>query len=265
MNEHGAIGIIGGNGTLGSALARALLRCGMIAPDRLHVSCRSGQAPALAQWPGVQISPSNQALAESCGTLILAVPPTAMGEVGISASGKLVISVIAGVTAARIANETGARAVIRAMSSPPASDLGLAFSPFWAASGATVADRDIARAILASTGFTAELAREDEIDRFTALTGPVPGVLAAFAEAMQAYAERHGTPPETAERAIRQLFHAAGEIIGRSGASPATHVAEMIAYDGTTAAALRALRAGALADAIAEGLDAAVARAREMS
>lgn len=264
MIKDGAIGIIGGNGALGSALARALLRCGMIAPDRLHVSCRSGQAPALAQWPGVRIGASNQALADSCGTLILAVPPAAMGEVGISASGKLMISVMAGVKAARIAQQTGARAVIRAMSSPPASDLGLAFSPFWAAPGATAADRDRARAILACTGRTTELGSEDEIDRFTALTGPVPGILAAFAEAMQAYAERHGTPPEVAADAIRQLFRAGGEIMGRSSAPPAAHVAEMIAYAGTTAAALETLRRGPLAAAIAEGLDAAVRRARDL-
>ncbi len=80
---------------------------------------------------------------------------------------------------------------------------------------------------------------------------------------MQAYAERHGTPPEVAADAIRQLFRAGGEIMGRSSAPPAAHVAEMIAYAGTTAAALELCRSP-LAAAISEGLDAAVAEAQEL-
>lgn len=264
MTDRNPIGIIGGNGALGSAIARALLRTGTVAAEDLRISCRSGAAPALAGWPGLHVTADNQALATHCNTLILAVPPAAMDSVAIHAPGSLAISVMAGVSAARIAELTGARAVIRAMSSPPAADLGLAFSPFWAGPGVTGADRETARTLLAATGEAAELDTEDQIDRFTALTGPVPGFLALFAEVLQDYAERHGTPPDIAATAIRQLFRASGAIIGASDTAPDAHVDEMIAYAGTTAAGLEVMRDGPLADAIAAGLDAAVAKAREI-
>lgn len=264
MTDDITLGIVGGNGALGSAIARALLRSETIAPGRLHISCRSGAAPALADWPGITVTSDNQALAEACDVILLAVPPAAMGEVAIRAPDALVISVMAGVTAARIGQETGARAVIRAMSSPEATDLRLAFSPYWAGPGATDADRATAHRLLAATGETAELSTEDQIDRFTALTGPVPGFVALFAEVMQSYAERHGTPPDVSATAIRQLFRAAGEILARSGEPPAAHVDAMITYAGTTAAGLTTMKAGPLAEAIAEGLDAAVARARQI-
>ena len=258
------IGIVGGNGALGSALARALLRSRTVSPSNLHVSCRSGAAPTLAEWGSVRVTDVNQDLADACDTLILAVPPAAIESIAIRAPGCLLISVMAGVPADRILGLTGARAVIRAMSSPPAADMRLAFSPFWAGPGTTSADRGTATKLLATTGETVEVDSEDQIDRFTALTGPVPGFLALFAEVMQDYAERHGTPPDVAATAIRQLFRAGGEIIGASDVPPAAHVQEMIAYAGTTAAGLRVMRDGPLADAVAAGLDAAVAKAREL-
>ncbi|PWE32672.1 pyrroline-5-carboxylate reductase [Maritimibacter sp. 55A14] len=264
MEQHTDIGIIGGNGALGSALARALLRTDTVGAGRLWVSCRSGAAPALADWPGIHVTDDNQALAERCATIVLAIPPVAMDGLAIAAPDALVISVMAGPTAERIAGATGARAVIRAMSSPPAADLGLAFSPFWAGPGASAGDRETARALLAAAGETAELDREDQVDLFTAITGPVPGVLAAVAEAIRAHAGRHGTPPDIAALATRQLFRASGAIMADPQNDPADYVAEMIAYAGTTAAALETLRRGPLAEAIAEALDAAAAKARDM-
>jgi len=258
------IGIVGGNGALGSAIARALRRSGAAAAGGVAVSCRSGAAPALADWPDIAVTPANRDLAGRCGVLVLAVPPAAAGALDLQAPDALVISVMAGVPAARIAALTGARAVIRAMSSPPAADLGRAFSPFWAGPGATAADRAVAHRVLGACGETAEVATEDLIDRFTALTGPVPGFLAAFAQAVQAYAEKHGAPPEIAVQAALALCRAGGEIMDASGRAPAAHVDEMIAYAGTTAAGLRALQDGPFGAALEAGFDAAVRKARDL-
>jgi len=257
------IGIIGGNGALGSAIARALLTEGALAPENLLVSCRSGTAPALEQWPEVGLLADNRALADAADVIVLSVPPAAFSDLEIRATDKPVISVMAGITADRIARQTGTARVIRAMSSPAAA-AHLAFSVWFATPGATPADREIAENLLAACGPAAEVPDESQLDAFTALTGPVPGFVASFAEAMAGWAEAQGIDGETADRAVRQLFLASGIALAESEDTPEAHVRAMIDYAGTTAAGLESMKASPLDRAIHDGLDAARDRARAM-
>ncbi len=260
MGGEGSVGIIGGNGALGGAIARALLSRGVVAPDALWIAGhgRAAPPPALARC---RQTTDAAALVAASPTVILSVPPAAFGGLGLDASGRLVISVMAGVPLPRLAEETGARAVIRAMSSPAAAD-GMAYSPWCAGPGVTAADKATARRILDACGKQDEVDDEALLDVFTALTGPVPGFVACFAEMLSGYAESRGVPPAIADRAVRQLFDGAGRALAASGRPPAAHVDEMIDYAGTTAAGLAALRAGPVSDLVAEALDASVAKAR---
>ena len=259
-----SIGIVGGNGQLGGAIARALLRNRHVAPERLWISSRSGSAPGFDDWPATRFTTRNQELVEACEVVVLSVPPHLAPTVGIDAGNRLTISVMAGVTIAQIAQHTGAQRVVRAMSSP-AADLSLAYSP-WCASGAvTEADRAATRGLFEACGLTDEVADEDQIDRFTALTGPVPGFVAYYADCMVNYAVKHGVDPTIAERAMRQLFHAAGVVLAQSPTSPAEQVRAMIDYAGTTAAGLEAMRASPLAASIEQGLDAAYDKAQSIA
>ena len=256
-----SIGIVGGSGALGSAIGHALLRDRFITSERLWISNRSGNASGFEEWPDTRFTTRNQELVDACQIVLLSVPPHLASSLGIEAEDRLVISVMAGVSIERIEQETGARRVVRAMSSP-AAELGLAYSP-WCASGAVSdEDRDRVRGLFDACGLTDEVSSEDQIDLFTALTGPVPGFVAYYADCMVAYAVKCGIDPAVAERAMRQLFHASGVILGESEASPSEHVHEMIAYAGTTAAGLEAMKASTLAASIEQGLDAAYQKAR---
>ena len=97
-----------------------------------------------------------------------------------------------------------------------------------------------------------------------AMTGPVPGFVAYFAQCMVDYATDAGISPDVADRAIRQLFLAGGTILAKDGPTPAEHVAGMIDYAGTTAAGLASMQTSPIARSISDGLDAAVAKARSM-
>jgi pyrroline-5-carboxylate reductase len=258
-----SIGIIGGSGMLGSAIARAILEGGAATPETLWISNRSGSSAGFEDWPGIRFTTNNQSLVDACDVVLLSVPPALVDDLGISAPDRLVMSVMAGVTIAEISALTGARRIVRAMSSPAAA-LGLAYSPFVASADVTDADRAVAKRMFEACGKTDEVADEGQIDFFTALTGPVPGFVAYFAECMVDSAIRQGVAPEIADRAVRQLFHASGVAMAESKATPAEHVREMIDYAGTTAAGLNAMQASPLARAIAEGLDAACSAARRM-
>jgi len=264
MTANLTLGIIGGTGQLGSAIARALLKTGTIAPERLWIANRSGARGLFAGQPQVNVTADASQLAEACDTILLSVPPALFRDVAIKADGKLVLSVMAGVTIAQMTKQTGTSRVIRAMSSP-AAELSLAYTPWCAAPAVTAADRAAARTLFEACGKADEVANEDQIDYFTALTGPVPGFVAFFADAMIGDAIARGVTKDVADRAVRQLFHAAGVVLDRSDRSPAEHVEAMIAYAGTTAAGMLALRGSNLAEAIGQGLDAACRRARTIA
>ncbi|MBL8894108.1 MAG: NAD(P)-binding domain-containing protein, partial [Rhizobiales bacterium] len=249
---------------LGAAIAHALLKTGTISPERLWIANRSGARPPFSEYPQVNITTDASQLAQACDTILLSVPPALFPEVAIKAHDKLVLSVMAGVTIAHMTKRTGASRLIRAMSSP-AAELSLAYTPWCASPGVTHKDRDTARTLFEACGKTAEVANEDQIDYFTALTGPVPGFVAFFADAMIADAIARDVPKAIADRAVRQLFHAAGVVLDSTPKSPADHVEAMIAYAGTTAAGMLALRESPLARAIAQGLDAAYRRAKTIA
>jgi pyrroline-5-carboxylate reductase len=259
-----SVGIIGGSGMLGSAIARALLEQRVVVPQSFWISNRGGRADGFEQWAGISVTADNRELVAACDIILLSVAPAQAKELNIDASDRLVLSVMAGVSIERLISLTGAARAIRAMSSPAAA-LGLAYTPWCCSSDATEADRAVATKIFEACGTTDEIQAEDQIDLFTALTGPVPGFVAHFAECMIDYAIRRGVEPRVADRAVRQLFHASGVMMAHSERPPRDHVEEMISYAGTTAAGLQILKASPLSKAIDEGLDAAREKARRIA
>ena len=261
MASPHSIGIVGGSGALGSAIASALLRDRFVTPERLWISNRSGKASGFEEWPGTRFTAHNQELVDACRIVLLSVPPHLASSMGINAENRLIISVMAGISIEQIEQQTRAQRVVRAMSSP-AARIGLAYSPWCASAGVSDEDRDWTRGLFDACGLTDEVPNEEQIDRFTALTGPVPGFVAYYADCMVEYAVKNGIDPAIADRAMRQLFRASGVVLAESEASPGEHVREMIAYAGTTAAGLEAMKVSTLAESIERGLDAAYQKAR---
>ncbi len=238
MQLSKTVGVIGGSGQLGGAIARAWLRSGCITPENLWISNRSGKMLGFEEWTGISLTTRNQDLADACDVVFLSVPPQLVKNLEVEARDSLVISVMAGVSIDVIEQQIHARRVIRAMSNP-AADLGLAYSPWCSGDGVSGDDRDLAHSLLAACGETDEVPSEDQIDRFTALTGPVPGFVAFFAECMVDYAAKHGIDETVANKAIRQLFRASGAILGSAKVPPREHVAEMNANSELDPARLR--------------------------
>lgn len=257
------IGIIGGSGMLGSAILSALLGSETFEQSNFWVSNRSGNAPGLEQGSTIHFTKDNQELVDACDVIILCVPPARFPDIDIYAPGRLVISVMAGVTINEMKSKTAAVRVVRAMSSPAAS-LSMAYSPWIASADTTSDDRGIVRKIFEACGTTDEIFDEQQINHFTAMTGPVPGFVAYFAKCMVDHATSQGIAPDVADRAIRQLFLAGGTMLASDTASPADQVRWMIDYAGTTAAGLIAMERSTLARTISDGLLAAADKARSI-
>ena len=70
-----SVGIIGGSGMLGRAIARALLEREVVYPANLWISNRSGRLTGFEAWENINVTDDNKRLADACRTIILSVPP----------------------------------------------------------------------------------------------------------------------------------------------------------------------------------------------
>ena len=253
------IGIVGGTGQLGGAIARALLRSQSVAPEQLWISSRTSNNTQFEGESRVRFTTHNQELVDACQIVIVSVPPRLFSTVDIFAEDRMVISVMAGISIAQIKQLTRTKRVVRAMSNP-AADVGLAYSPWCASADLTDKDRQSTHQLFETCGLSDEVQDEELIGRFTAISGPVPGFVAYYADCMVEYAVKNGIEPVIADRAVRQLFLASGVVMSTSDVSPGEHVRDMINYEGTTAAGLDAMKNSSLAESIEQGLEAAYQR-----
>jgi pyrroline-5-carboxylate reductase len=256
MGAGSRIGIIGGNGWIGGAVARAVVRAGLVREGELTLSCRSSPPGWL---PEACWTHDNQALAERSDVVVLSVRPQDWPAIEVSAPGRLVVSVMAGVGLADIAARLGTSRVVRALPNA-AADVGASYTPWTAAPDVTEEDRSMVRRILESFGTGDEIGSEAGIDYMAGHSGTGPAYPALLAAAMMRDAVDHGLPPEVARRAVVALLVGTGRMFERSGASPEDTVAAFVEYRGVTAAAIEAMRASGFEEAVRAGLAAALAK-----
>jgi pyrroline-5-carboxylate reductase len=248
------VGIVGGNGWIGGALARALIGTGVLAPSRLTLSCRS----AYPDWlPDAVWTHDNQVVADSAEAVVLSVRPQDWPEVRIFAPDKLVVSVMAGIPLANLAARTGTTRVVRALPNA-AAEVGKSYTPWTASPAVTDADRAIVRRIFDSCGTGDEVPREADIDYFTGHSGTGPAYPALLAAAMMRDAIAHDIPADVARRATIALLVGTGRIFEKTGEDPTATVAAFVDYLGVTAAAIEAMLAGGFQDVVSAGLTAAL-------
>lgn len=255
------IGIIGGTGWLGGAIARCMLQAGFVDAARLVLSSRSATSDGFPGWPDVTCLADNRELAARSDVIILSVRPAQFSAVDIDAAGKLVVSVMAGVSVATLAAQTGAGRIVRAMPNA-AAGIGKSHTPWFAAENASAADKVFVRQLFETCGTTDEVFRETDIDYLTGLTGSGPAFPALLAQAMLDHALARGLPRDIAMRAVTGVVAGASQLLADS--SPEEIVQAFLDYRGTTAAGLQGMIDSGFVEAVAAGLDKAEAAAATM-
>jgi pyrroline-5-carboxylate reductase len=263
MRQDSTLGIIGGNGWLGHALARAALAAGGWHPSQLMLSCRSDRRGPV-DLPGVRWTRDNQELVDGSQLIVIAVRPEQFPAVRIDARGKLVISVMAGVPVETLAKAAQAERIVRAMPNAAAT-IGRSYTPWFASPAVLPSDKSQVQALFESCGTAEDVPREADIDYMTGLTGSGPAFPALLADAMISHAVARGLRPELARRAVLGVVVGASQLLADDAHDPAALIRTFIGYRGTTAAALQAMIDGGFATSVAAGLNAADARAAEMA
>jgi pyrroline-5-carboxylate reductase len=263
MTIAARIGIIGGNGWLGNAIAQAAVATGSVDPARLILSGRSDSRGA-AELPGAYWTKDNQELVDRSEIVVLSVRPDQFPGVDIAAHGKLVISVMASVSAHAIAERTGADEVVRAIPNAAAA-IRRSFTPWYAAPPVSAANKQLVQALFETCGEAAEAPLESHIDYCVGLTGPGAAFPALLAQAMIAHAVAQGLSPDFAERAAKGVVAGASQLLAGENGDPAEIVQAMIDYRGVTAAALQAMMDSGFTESVAAGLEAAAVKAAAMA
>ena len=263
MSSSARLGVIGGNGWLGNAIADAAVACGLIEPSRLTLSSRSDNRGAV-EIPGAYWTKDNAELTDRSDVIIVSVRPEQFPSIDIDAKGKLVISVMAAVPARTIADRTNSDRVIRSMPNA-AVTMRKSFTPWFATPAVAAADKEFVRALLTTCGDTDEVQTEGQLDYCAGLTGAGAAFPALLAQAMMEHAQLQGLSRSFARRAVEGVVVQASQLIGGEVGDPERILEALIGYRGTTAAALATMKERGFVDAVQAGLEAAALRAAAMA
>lgn len=254
------LGIIGGGGWLGGAIARAVIAKGVVAPADLTLSYRTAPPEGFAC---AHLTRDAQELADRSDVVILSVRPQDWPAVKLDARGKLVISVMAGIGMEALLQRHATDRIVRALPNA-AAEVEKSYTPLFAAPAIDRADLGIARRIFECCGSVDEVASDEQIDYLSGLTGTGPAYPALLAAAMERDAVARGFDPALAQRAVLSLLIGTGRMLEAKPQAPQEIVETFMAFRGLTAAGLSAMRDAGFDAAVAAGLSAALAKGKAM-
>jgi pyrroline-5-carboxylate reductase len=254
------IGVIGGAGWLGGAIADAMLDAAIVEPQGLSLSYRRERPD---RFPGAFWTSDNQALADRSDVIVLSVRPADWPGLKVNAEGKLIISVMAGIRLNALCEHHQARRVVRSLPNA-AAEVRKSYTPWIATADVGEADRAVVRGMFDACGVQDEVRGEAEIDYLTGLSGSGPAFPALLAEAMITDAIAHGLDRRVAQRAVNTLIVGAGRLLEQRDDCPTDTVRTFLDYRGTTAAAIEEMVAAGFSTAVARGLSAAFQKSVRM-
>ncbi|MFG6430131.1 pyrroline-5-carboxylate reductase [Roseateles sp. LYH14W] len=265
MNPE-VIAFIGG-GNMASAVIGGLLRAGLSARQILVVEPYEPQRHKLAAEFGLQPLAAGDATLAAAGTVVWAVKPQLFAEAAAPlkawVGGALQLSVMAGIRTDSLVAATGAERIVRSMPNTPAL-IGQGIAGLYARPAVSADERVAVDKLLAPTGQTLWVAREDDLDAVTALSGSGPAYFFFFVEAMMAAAVDMGLTAEQGRRLALATCAGAAALGLASDESPTTLRERVTSKGGTTYAAVTSLQADAVDAAIRRAVLAAQQRAAEL-
>lgn len=256
-----------GGGHMAQAIIGGLRQGGMSADLMQVVEPQAELRDRLAsQWQLSSVAQPGEALAH-VDMVVWAVKPQVFAQAAAPCRAWVAraahLSIMAGVRCHTISAATGSDAVVRAMPNTPAL-IGQGMAALYAQPQTSVVQQQWAQSVLAATGQTLWVSREEDLDAVTALSGSGPAYVFYFLEAMMQAGEEMGLSAAQARQLAQQTFAGAAALAAGSPLSPAQLREQVTSKGGTTQAALSSLHDSGVAQAIVRALHAARDRAREL-
>jgi pyrroline-5-carboxylate reductase len=220
--------------------------------DRLGVRGDQDSRSAVAGASTIVLSVKPQTLDDVMRHLRGAVPPQAV-----------VLSIVAGARLIDLTRGLSHNSVVRSMPNTPAQ-VGEGITVWTATPETTAAQREEARAVLASCGLELYVENEDYLDMATALSGTGPAYVFLFMEAMVDAGVHLGFPRRIAEALVVQTVRGSVAFYESSPMHLARLRNQVTSPGGTSAAALYYLEKAGFRTAISRAIWAAYERSIQL-
>lgn len=257
-----------GSGVMAEAMIRGMLQEGLTPPD--HLRCSDPQPARLAYLRdkyGVGTTQSNAEVAAGADVVVLSVKPQMFSEVSAQLQvpeGALILSIMAGVTAAQIVRRCQHPAVVRVMPNTPAQ-IGKGVSVWCATEAVNDAQHDHARAVLKALGSEHHVHHEQMLDMATALSGSAPAYVFLIMEALVDAGVHMGFSRQMAKDLVVQTVKGSAEFAEGSERHLADLRNMVTSPGGTTADAIYFLEKGGLRTVLSQAVRAAYLKSIQLS
>ncbi len=255
-----------GAGNMGGALAAAA--CNSVDPAQIIVADRDAdKAAALASTCGCAAG-DNEAVAQNSRFVFLGVKPQMLSAVAEELKPLLneqavLVSMLAGVTTERLADELGERPIIRIMPNTPVA-IGEGMILYTANNAVSEADKTAFVQLLSKAGQLDEIP-ETLIDAGCAISGCGPAFVYLFVEALTDAGVKCGLSEETAMRYAAQTVCGAGRMAVVDERHPAKLREAVCSPGGSTIEGVRVLEHDtALRNLVADAVKASFERTKEL-
>lgn len=257
------IGIIGA-GNMGGAFFSGLLK--HYSHEQIHICDRNQEK--LKETITQNCCTNVNEMIDKVEVLIIAVKPQSfdelIGTLEKSIKDKLIISLMAGVTLAKLKEKTGAERVVRAMPNLPVKyEKGLTG---WIKSGGVTADDEvIVKIILDSVGKQIEVTEEEQIDKITTLSGSGPAYFFYLTNLIEEKAIEYGFDPEDAQMIAEETFLGSAKIFQHEHLRAQDMISKVASKGGTTEKVLTHLEENGFNKIFKDALEAAKNRSKELN
>lgn len=265
--KAGTIAMIG-SGQMGEALIGGWLAAKTVPPEAIIATDASAERRDLMKRRfGVRTGTDNRDAAARADVVVLAVKPQildgVMKDLSSALSGKLVLSIAAGVTIAHLAKlaPKGARFVRVMPNTPVLVRDGVSALSFGA--GVTEKEQQLARRLFEAVGRTV-VVEEKLMDAVTGLSGSGPAYVFLAIEALADGGVKMGLPRTVADLLAAQTVLGAARMVLETGEHPAKLKNNVASPGGTTIAGLHRLEQGGLRAALMAAVEAAAKRSEEL-
>lgn len=262
------LGFIGG-GQMAGALATGALHSGLLSENKLVFFDTSleAQAKLRDKFPNSKIVPHLKDVFDICDSILLAVKPQVLTKVTSELANHispthLIISVVAGISLAKLESGLGTKRIIRVMPNTPCQ-VRAGASGIAALAGTSAEDRNWVEHLMASVG-TVHHVEDDMLHAVTGVSGSGPAYAFMVIEALADGGVAAGLPRKVATQLAAQTLLGAATMVLKTGDHPGELKDRVASPAGTTIAAIAALEQHGIRAAFIEAVKAATERSRQL-
>jgi len=260
-----------GAGNMAKAIIIGLVNSGVAAKNIMVANPSPEKRLALAKEFGIQETANNIEAAKFADVIVLSVKPHFISDVcqqisnAIKIEDKVFVSVAAGTTLAQIQHALdGDYPVVRVMPNTPAQ-VGFGMSGLFASPQVSEKEKAVTEQLMLAVGKVIWLKTEAQIDDIIAVAGSAPAYFFLFMEAMEKQAQHLGFNAQESRMLVQQTALGAAQMVAQNDLSIAQLRENVTSKGGTTQAALKQFSDDGLELIVANAMNAAIKRAKEMA